>query len=237
MYSELRIYLENQEIYSYSFYDDVVVLNQTFVYNKDCPAQINTWMINPESVVSYLKDSKTTFFSVSDGVDEYIKSRGFFFVSNPNQQVSLDGDLNGKVKGNADTGGSSCGVFFCDSVYSASSIDMDITGKLSLNGELKTPVSFIEEKELYKLIENNKNDFVKCYLAEISNLVDINNSHAKKLICGIDKNNVYVVAEIKSMEKLTNGCKEVIIPTYMGGRKVNEASYLPEYICGGIWGK
>lgn len=160
----------------------------------------------------------------SEKIRKYINKKGYFFVNNPDSQITLNGDIQLEGKGN----GYGCSFLFCGSYP----MNLDLNGKINLVGEIKAPISFVDENRLNQLGEGD--DFVKCYL-HIFDAYTIYNQPLQKLICGIEKNNIFVVAEIESIEEDVMACSIVDLKMYTDGYEFKNLQINPKDDCSKIW--
>lgn len=187
-------------------------------------------IIRYDNLKEEMNKSKSYSMGIIDmnKIKEYIDTKGYFFVENPNTQIEANGNVN--LHGTGHSSYSSCGAFFCSS--GSGSMEMDISGTISINGQLKAPVSIITEDRLNQL--ENGNDYVKCYLQNFEIYTD-QNIPLKKLICGIEKNNVFVVAEIKSIESSLKVCQPIDVLLFSHGTAINSLKVNAGTTCSEVW--
>jgi hypothetical protein len=200
-----RFYLQRDEIYTAT---DIVSKEHVRIGSfettfNDC-VPVGAYMLKYENVLNESLASKVIIPSAINDtkVNDIIKQRSFFLVNNPNSQITMNGNIDATANGPT---GHSCSLFSCVSNYAT----LDIKGTVTLSGEIAAPLSIISEKEFYNLVAKNPNDFVKCYKTSINSAANRHNEYVKKLICGIEKNNVFVTAEIVSAEDATEACKNI----------------------------
>lgn len=199
-------------------------------YQQEINMCINHIFLRYEDLKDILNGSRSYSNGITDEskIKEYLDRKGFFFVNNPNTQIEMSGDIS--LKGTGKGSYYSCGTLFCSS--GSSSMDLDLNGKITLNGQLKAPVSFVDESRLNEL--NNGNDYVKCYIQSFG-IYTSDNKPLQKLICGIEKNNVFVVAEIESIESKFKTCSIMDVDMYEGDYIIRTLKINPGITCSEIW--
>ncbi len=229
---------KHQEINIGYFSGDISIggWNTTIKQNNCNVGVISHKFINIEYLKNYFNETKLVAYYLNNySIIESLSSNGYFLVENMNSKISLDGTFDGTAEGDAKYSSSGIGFIFPTFSSGKSYINLDIHGDIKLDGEIKTPVSIIEEKEFIRLKNNNPNDFAKCYLQDFD-IYNLNGEKIKKLICGIEKNNVLVMAEMKSYEAEEKVCKTINIPILIGGfSRGYNYKFEPSNNCKEIW--
>ena len=229
-YEDVREPIFNEEL---PFFQGFKIKIGNFTDENNGKFMMQNYHITYYQVKDELNISKSMEFGIKNisTVASYIKQRKFFFVDNPNSQMNLNGDI--KLTGSGSSTGYSfgCKFIFCGSESTSSSMKLNLEGTISLAGEIKTPISIIDEKELYPLVKDN---FVKCYFQEFD-VYTSDNQPLRKLICGVEKNNVFVVSEITSVEQDTKICNPVRIPLIINDYPWKDIEINPKTSCSEVW--
>lgn len=212
--------------------NEMLTLNGVSKVNLLCG--VNVYNFQDASLIQNTTELDEQLTANHTKIDSML-NKNWFIVNSMNSQITAQGTISGTINGHSS--GESCGFLICSviSVETNSNLNADI----KLNGEIDTPYSIVNESQFNKISNQYPNNFVKCILVDSDTSVTINEDPVKKVVCGLEKDGLIVMSEIKSLESPIKSCSnsQITIGFEPDAPHYKTIKFVPTGMCGELWGK